>query len=268
MTDEDRLAGYVDVWWHAVDDFTSLLESLEPEDWARPTDLPGWSVHDVAAHTAHLEAVLAGAPEETIDVGEVVHANSTMGIYTEQGVVARRERTPDELITEIRESATRRHTALLADPPTDGAGSPPIVFGGMPWDWNTLLRNRPLDVWMHEQDIRRATGRPGNLDTPPADHTVAYMAEALGVIVGKRVAPPADTTVVLAVADTDSSAVEVGADGRARHVDVPADPTVRIELGREAFIVAAGGRRTPEGVGFHGDRELGQRVVDSFRTTP
>lgn len=268
MTDEDRLAGYVGAWWRAVNDFTSLLEELDSEDWAEPTDLPGWSVHDVAAHTAHLEAILAGAPEETIDVGEVAHANGLMGLYTEQGVVARRERSPDELITEIRESATSRHTALLADPPTDGSAAPPIVFGGLPWDQNTLLRNRPLDVWMHEQDVRRAVGRPGNLDTPPADHTIAYMSEALGVIVGKRVAPSAGTTVALAVEGCAPSAVEVGEDGRARSVEAPSDPSVRIELGREAFIVTAGGRRTPEGVVFQGDAELGQRVVDAFRTTP
>ena len=88
-----------------------------------------------------------------------------MGLYTEQGVVARRDATPDELINEIREAATARHTALLADPPTDGSAKPERIFGGIPWDWQTLLRNRPLDVWMHEQDVRRAVGRPGDLDT-------------------------------------------------------------------------------------------------------
>lgn len=268
MSDAERLAGYIDVWWRAVNDFTGLLEELHESDWAKPTDLPGWSVQDVAAHTAHLEAVLAGAPEETVEVGEVPHARGMMGLYTEQGVVARRDRTPDELIAEIRESATRRHTALLADPPTVGSEAPPVVFGGMPWDWSLLLRNRPLDVWMHEQDIRRATDRPGHLDTPAADHTIDYMSEALGVIVGKRVAPAVGTTVVLAVSGTTPSAVEVGDDGRARPVDPPEQPSVRIELGREDFVVTAGGRRTPSGVGFHGDSRLGQQVVEAFRTTP
>ena len=58
MSDRERLAGYVDVWWEAVDDFTRLLESLPAEEWSTPTDLVGWDVHDCAAHTAHLEAVL------------------------------------------------------------------------------------------------------------------------------------------------------------------------------------------------------------------
>ena len=41
MSDQELLAGYADVWWQAIDDFTGLLETLEPEDWDRPTDLPG-----------------------------------------------------------------------------------------------------------------------------------------------------------------------------------------------------------------------------------
>ena len=150
--DAARLAGYVDVWWQACDDFTTLLEKVQAEQWSTPTDLPGWDVHAVVAHTAHLEAVLAGAPEETVAIGEPSHVRGVLGAYTEQGVVARRDRTPDELITEIRESTTTRHTALLSDPPTDASARPERIFGGVPWTWERLLRNRPLDVWMHEQD--------------------------------------------------------------------------------------------------------------------
>ncbi|KQZ68660.1 MULTISPECIES: maleylpyruvate isomerase N-terminal domain-containing protein [unclassified Nocardioides] len=268
MTDEQRLAGYVEAWWQAIGDFTTLLEELDEVDWKQATDLPGWNVQDVAAHTAHLEAILAGAPEETIDIGEPEHVTGLMGLYTEQGVVARRDRTPDALIDEIRQSTTKRRTELLADPPTDGKAKPSLVFGGVPWDWNTLLRNRPLDVWMHEQDVRRATGRPGDMDTSPARHTTDYMLEALPIIVGKRVAPATGTTVVIDVAGSEEKAVSVGDDGRASVVDVPWNPTSRITMGREAFIVMAGGRRTPEGIELHGDAALGQAVVDAFRTTP
>lgn len=268
--DAERLAGHVETWWQAIDDFTALLEELPPEDWSKPTDLPGWDVHAVAAHTAHLEAVLAGHPEETIEIDQPDHVTSLMGMYTEQGVVARRERTPDELIQEIRESATTRHTALLADPPQDATARPDTIFGGLGWDWNTLLRNRPLDVWMHEQDVRRAVGRPGNLDGAPARHTADYLIEALGVVVGKRVAPPAGTTVVLDVDGHEPAAVEVGEDGRARPLPPPEEPSVRLRCSREDFIVLAGGRRTPESLAItvEGDRELGDRVLQQFGITP
>ncbi|RYP85346.1 maleylpyruvate isomerase family mycothiol-dependent enzyme [Nocardioides guangzhouensis] len=263
-----RLATYVDVWWHAVDDFTKVLEAVPADAWDAPTDLPGWDVHAVAAHIAHLEGVLSGAPEETVDVGTPAHVTGLMGLYTEQGVVARRDRSPDELITEIREAATSRHTALLADPPTDPGATPERIFGGIGWSWERLLRNRPLDVWMHEQDVRRAVGLPGGLDSVAAQHTADYLVESLGLVVGKRVAPPAGTTVVLDVAGSAPYAVRVGDDGRARPVDPPAHPTVRIRLDREDFVVVAGGRRAPTRAEVTGDEELGRAVLDSFAVTP
>ena len=76
----------------------------------------------------------------------------------------------------------------MAEPPTDPWGQPPVTFGGIPWDWRTLLRNRPLDVWMHEQDIRRAIGRPGGMDSAAAKHTADYLADSLPLVVAKRVA--------------------------------------------------------------------------------
>ncbi len=150
VSDRERLAGYVDTWWQAVGAFTDLLESLSEADWARSTDLPGWDVKDVAAHTAHLEAVLAGAPEETLEFEPGPHVQGLLGWYTEQGVLARRDRSPAELVAEIRQSTASRRTELSEDPPTDGSARPPRIFGGVPWDWERLLRNRALDVWMHE----------------------------------------------------------------------------------------------------------------------
>ena len=120
-----------------------------------------------------------------------------MGLYTEIGVVNRRDASADAIINEIREAVTKRHTALLADPPTDGDAKPELIFGGVPWSWRTLLRNRPLDVWMHEQDVRRAVGRPGGLDTAAARHTADYLAESLGYVLGKKVGAPAGTSLVL-----------------------------------------------------------------------
>ncbi len=113
----------------------------------------------------------------------------------------------------------------------------------MPWTWERLLRNRPLDVWMHEQDVRRAVGLPGGLDSAPARHTADYLTESLDLVVGKRVGPAAGTTVVIEVTGSPAYAVTVGDDGRARPVEPPPDPTVRLRMDREDFIVLAGGRR-------------------------
>ena len=54
------LEPFVQAWHGTADDLLDLLPSLSDDDWSQPTDLPGWTVHDVAAHLAHREAVLAG----------------------------------------------------------------------------------------------------------------------------------------------------------------------------------------------------------------
>jgi uncharacterized protein (TIGR03083 family) len=186
-------------------------------------------------------------------------------------VVARRDRSPDAIINEIRSAATARHTALLADPPTDGTAKPEQIFGGIGWDWNTLLRNRPLDVWMHEQDVRRAVGRPGGMDSPAARHTAEYLAESLGLVVAKRVGAEPGTTVVLAIAGSEPIAFAVNEQRRGeRLTEIPTDPTVGLAMDREAFILLAGGRRSPEpgAIAITGDATLGQKVVDTLAVTP
>ena len=62
MTDRDRLLALLDVFESALNDFTGLVRGLDDDEWELPTDLPGWTVHDLVSHTAHLEAVSREAP--------------------------------------------------------------------------------------------------------------------------------------------------------------------------------------------------------------
>jgi uncharacterized protein (TIGR03083 family) len=271
MTDQELLSAYVDVWWQAINDFTDLLEELAPEEWSAPTDLPGWDVKAVASHIAHLEGILAGGPEETAEIGDPPHVTGLMGLYTEVGVVTRRDASPDAIINEIRASATARHTALLADPPTDAAGKPETIFGGVTWDWRTLLRNRPLDVWMHEQDIRRAVDRPGGMDSAAARHTAEYLAESLGFVLAKRVGAEPGTTAVLELEGSEPYAFTVTDARRGERLPAPpADATTTLRMDREAFIRLAGGRCQPEPgtLAVAGDEELAGRMVEAMATTP
>ncbi|MEZ0577100.1 maleylpyruvate isomerase family mycothiol-dependent enzyme [Nocardioides sp. MH1] len=271
MSDAERLATYVETWWQAIGDLTALLDSLPADAWTLPTDLPGWDVKAVAAHTAHLESLLAGGPDEQADIGEAPHVTSPMSQFTEIGVVTRRDRDAASIVEEIRKATAIRHEALLAAPPTDPTAPAPGLFGLIGWSTQTLLRNRPLDVWMHEQDVRRAVGLPGGMDTAPAKHTADYLSEGFGFVVGKKVKPPVGTTAVLEVEGSPVVAVEVDDNGRGRRLtEAPASPTVRLTMGREAFIVLAGGRRAaePGAVTIEGDAELGRAIVANLGTTP
>jgi uncharacterized protein (TIGR03083 family) len=194
-----------------------------------------------------------------------------MGLYTEIGVANRREASAEAIIEEIRSAAATRHAALLADPPTDGSAPPTHIFGGVPWTWRTLLRNRPLDIWMHEQDVRRAVGRPGGMDTVPAKHTAEYLAESLGYVLVKKAGAPAGTTLVLDMAGSEPFAFVVNDAGRGERLPrPPADPTVTLRMDRESFIRLAGGRcdAEPGAITLDGDQELGARIVASLATTP
>jgi uncharacterized protein (TIGR03083 family) len=271
MTDASRLAQLIETWRQAIAEFVALARDIPEDQWDLPTDLEGWTVKDNVAHTAHLEAVLAGGPEETGPVEQAPHVKDLSGLYTEQGVVARRGRDMASLADEIEDAAARRHAALQADPPTDGSAPPPKTPGDVPWTTERLLSNRPVDVWMHEQDIRRAIGRPGGFDTAAARHTIEAFGSALPMVVGKRVQPPAGTTVAVDVPDAGQSwTVRIGDDGRAALVDPVDAPTVRITLGAEDFVVLAGGRRPVEATSakVEGDTALGHAVLASLAVTP
>lgn len=262
----DPLERYVQAWRGTADDLLDLLPSLSDDDWSQPTDLPGWSVHDVAAHLAHLEAVLAGHDDGMEMRGPDGQVSPD---YTQLGVDARADRPPAELIEEFRaavEVRTQEFDAALPDP----GASAPVTPGGVDWTWEVLLRNRVIDAWAHEQDIRRAVGRPGSLGSGGAQVTTYSFAAGMPFVLGKRVAPPAGTSVVWHI--TGEVPMEVGAvvgdDGRASS-EVADDPTTTLTLTSEAFTVLAAGRRGPAQVDVEidGDEKLGRSVLEAMVLT-
>ena len=277
----DELTALVSAWRESVDRVVDLAGDLGDEELGRPTDLPGWSVQDVLAHVAAVESDLAGLPGASSGPTSPPRVEGPAGVtdpftaYTEAGVRARRGRSAGELLDELRTAADVRSAQLRENPPTDPTGTPPRTPGRIEWDWRTLLRNRAVDVWMHEQDVRRAVGRPGGLDSAGAAVTLGSFAAAIPYVVGKRVAPPEGTTVGLEVDGPVpiSGAVRVGADGRATLLPgsgVPADADAVLRMSGETFAILCGGRRPPEEVDVEvgGDAELARRVAGAMAVTP
>ncbi|HUP98822.1 MAG TPA: hypothetical protein VM093_00005, partial [Aeromicrobium sp.] len=135
------------------------------------------------------------------------------------------------------------------------------------------LSNRVLDHWMHQQDIRRAVKRPGGLAGPGGAHALRAFSRSLPYILGKRIGAPSGTTVVLDVSGEHPATVgaTVGEDGRGAALDsVPADPSSRIAMDFETYIILAGGRRTPEQVttSVAGDTGLAEAVLANLAVTP
>lgn len=262
------LETYVASWRQSADNIQDLCAGLSTEEWALPTDCPGWTVQDVVAHLAHLECVLATGDDAGL--GEQSHAVASS--YTEHGVDARRGRDPQELLDELQTSVEKRAKTLRALP-DDPSATADITPGGIKWSWDTLLSNRALDMWVHEQDIRRAIGKPGGMDVPGAQITTMTLGAGMPYVLGKKVKPAAGTTVVWRVtgeAPFEIAAV-IGEDGRASKLDAsPQDATTTLTMSTEAFTIIAAGRRGPDGLGIviDGDRALGDAVLAAMGVTP
>lgn len=272
MSDAERLQRHIDLWRSVVAENVALLRELDADDWAKPTDLPGWNVRYVAAHLAHLESELAGNPQKQVHVPEAPHIKSSMSVFTESGPLARADWTTAEIIDELESSAATRDEQLRTMTPLDPTAPGDGFAAAAGWSWETLLSNRVLDQWMHQQDIRRAVGKPGGLAGPGGAHALAVFSRALPYVVGKRVAPPPGTAVVLDVTGEHPATLgaTVGEDGRAARLDaMPAEPTVRIGMDFETFIVLSGGRRLPEQVTAEvsGDADLGNAVLANLAVT-
>jgi uncharacterized protein (TIGR03083 family) len=268
------LRDLVDVWRSACDDFSALAKGLDDFEWSLPTDCPGWSVQDVVAHAAALEAELAGDPPGDAQVDEsTAHIKNERGIYTESGVLARRGSTPAQLVAEFDDAVQRRTAQLREEPLDDPDADPPITPGQAPWSWAVLLRNRPVDIWVHEQDIRRAVGKPGGVDSPGARHTQATFAASLPYVVAKRAQVAPGSTVVVDVTGPISAVYTVVVDstGRGDLVDVEAEePLARLTMNSETFTILGAGRREPAAlaVKVEGDEDLAVRIMSLMCVTP
>lgn len=274
----DALRRLVEVWRSACDDLTVLAKELTDDEWGLPTDCAGWGVGDLVAHAAALEAELAGDEPLRVTIDkQAAHITGPAGIYTERGVVARRDHTREQVVAEFEHAVRRRTEILAAEPLDDPEGEPPITPGRIGWNWQTLLRNRPLDIWVHEQDIRRAVGRPGGLDSAAAQHAQGLFAAALPYVVAKRAEAPAGTSVVIDVTGPLPAvyAVEVDANGRGHATDpAPDEPTLRFTLDTESFTVLGAGRRDPDILPIRStgdgtaDPELARRILLALNVTP
>ncbi|HYJ70196.1 MAG TPA: maleylpyruvate isomerase family mycothiol-dependent enzyme [Nocardioidaceae bacterium] len=256
----DLLPFYVQAWREAADDVQRVGADLTDTNWEQATDCPGWRARDVLAHLVDIEELLTvdDEPDPTRDV--------PLSEWTEVGVDQRREVAPAQLLTALDAAVRRRYAYLTDNPPTDPKGAPPRVPADRQWDWDTLLRNRAIDMWVHSQDIRRAVGRPGGFDNAGAQVTITTFGLGMPYVLGKKVRPPAGTTVVWDIDGTHPAhhAVEMSESGRAVPLpEPPAEPSARLGMETETFVVLAAGRRDPKDldVSVSGDADLAARVL-------
>ena len=175
-----------------------LGAELDEAQWKLPTDCPGWTVQDNLAHIIGIESVILGRPEPD---GRPSRS-------------AAREERPRALERDLGRvvpfvvgcggaravprdgRAAARHAAIVHRGRLVGAV---VDARRRPGTVRDLIPFRVLDSWIHELDMRRALGRPANMESPPARLALGRLRGVLGMIVGARLRPPDGTRVAFVV---------------------------------------------------------------------
>jgi len=243
-----------------------LCSDLADGQWDLPTGCPGWTVKDNLSHLVDYEARALGRPAPGPAPGPFPHVKNEMGQANEIGVDARRPEPGAQVLAEFRQVTGERLAQLRALSEQDLAA--PMMTPAGPGTTADLLTLRVMDGWMHEQDIRRATGRPGHTHGPAADEALGYFTRFLPYVVGKRAAAPDGSKVIFRVGGRDPVAVQV-AGGRGSLAAGPDGATVSLAIPATTFAALVGGRAdVPGDADITGDQQLGQRVLASMGLIP
>jgi uncharacterized protein (TIGR03083 family) len=193
-----------------ADAFHGLLCALGERDWKTPA-LRGLDVQGLVGHLIGVEddvqRGLAGDPA----VADVQHVESTQ-------VAADRQADRSLVLTrdDWRGAADRTlelaRAAEAAAP--DGGGDARIAVYGMRLPLQALLVVRAFELWVHENDIRRAVGWPPSVPGPPVLRLMSDLAARMLPYAGARTGlrGPVDVHLVLTGPGGGTWDVAVGED--------------------------------------------------------
>jgi uncharacterized protein (TIGR03083 family) len=246
--------------------------------WDQPTECPGWSVRDQLSHMIGTELLLSGQTAPPGPVEWPAHVLNELGAANEGAVELRRSRPGQEVLAEFVEVTRQRLAVLrgLSPQAFDEPSASPI--GRVPY--RDFMWLRVFDSWVHEQDVRRALGRPGGRGGSGEAETLRRVESMLPYVVGKRVGAPDGTVVQWEVSGPLPRTVAVTVEGGRGRLDSSGDPsatavspTVTLVLSADAFWRFGCGRVTADDgtmslVEKDGDAELGRRVLEAMAFAP
>jgi len=276
------LSDLVDAFAQTTSAVITLGRSCGAEDLARTTECPGWTVHDQLSHVVGVESWLEGHKDPRVEIPAYDHIRNDLGKRVEYAVEVRRGRTGDEVLAELEDVLAQRLSTLRSSALKDDS----VIAGPFgPDQAATVVSMRTFDVWTHEQDIRGALGRPGNVDSPAAAVFISLAMSQLPRLVAKGAGLEPGHEVVIDVTGPGAvvlarQGVRVEVDEQGRHRgrtmftgDVPeeqaSDSRTTISLSAEAFTRRAAGRRSVSDTAYSvvGDDAVARRVLEALVVT-
>jgi uncharacterized protein (TIGR03083 family) len=161
------LQPYADAWTHSIDAISELVTPLVEGEWNRRTPCPGWSVRDVVSHVIGLDNEMLGDPRPIHTLPrDLYHVTNEHQRYMEMQVDVRRHHTAPEMTSELEYTIIRRNRQLRNESRRPRHEGPrPAQHRGHA---RRVHAQPAFDVWVHEQDLRTALGRPGQPRLPGA----------------------------------------------------------------------------------------------------
>jgi uncharacterized protein (TIGR03083 family) len=221
----------------------ALLGELDALDWARIAAYGDWSVHDLVAHLAATDSLLAdqlrlAPPEDTIDS------------RTDATVARERARQPEETWM-----LWRTQAAELCEELATWQGDQVVTIRPIAMPLADIMAARAFETWIHAKDIAAAVGR--SLPEPPGEH-VHRVAD-----LGARTLPAAMARGGVVLNGRSVGLVLTGEGGGSWLVPRVEGPAVELELDVLAFCSLMGDRLAPADVDvtIRGDAGLGRDVL-------
>lgn len=274
MSLHPSLQTYADAWTHSVEAIAELVGTLTEGEWNQPTPCPGWSVRDIVSHVIGIDCEMLGDPRPIHSLPrDLHHVKTETQRYMEVQVDVRRHHTAPEMTSELEYTIIRRSRQLR----NENRQPDTVVRGlqGVQEPLEAVMRRRAFDIWVHEQDLRTALDRPGNLDSPGGYVTRDLLLSALPETVADRAGAPANSAVVIDVHGPVEflRTVRVDAEGKGSVDGAPSlGPLVSLSVDWETYVRLACGRVTPEAVTdrvkTEGDPDLAAAILRELRITP
>jgi uncharacterized protein (TIGR03083 family) len=248
-------------WGRSLDAVIALAEHFDDAAWAAQTECPQWTVKDVYAHLVGGEVWMSeGHPRPDTGLARIA----------DEAVASRRRASGEQVLAELRDVYALRQRQLREEP--EDPDAPTFTAYLQPVTVAILLRMRAFDVWVHEQDVRRAVGRPGNLASGGAEVARDIFLLGLARVVAKAAGAPPGSSVTLSISGDlpFESSIVVDENRRGQLTPPVPAPTVRIATDWETLSRLTAGRVDPAAASLDitGDRELADRILANIAITP
>lgn len=246
----------------------SLGETLTEEEWKTQTECPGWSVQDNLSHIVGTEQALGGNGDTTHRATNLEHVKNPIGEMNEHQVDSRRKLSGAQVLREFKETSKTRKSFFDAAPESFFTDETMTPIGKAPMA--SFLSIRAMDCWVHEQDMRRAIGKPGNQNSLGAELSVDRLCRTLPMVVGKRAKAPEGSTTLIRITEPVARVIPITVkDGRAGVSEtVPDNPIVEISMDSNVFVQLATGRsdakKLRDKIKIKGDVALGELVAGAL----